>query len=205
MRLLQNQINPHFLYNTLEAIGAQALVNHDRPTADAIAAMGALFRDMASLPSQIPLKDEAHILQTYLRVMEFKYAGSFCYHVELPPELEDFKTVKFWLQPLAENFFNHGYDPASPYNLLIVRAYKDSGAVCVDVIDNGPHLSEEKLRALNGNLRLPEEAAGGGLGLRNVYGRLSMFYGENLSMRIANGEESGVVISIRIQGGEQNA
>jgi hypothetical protein len=205
MRLLQNQINPHFLYNTLEAISAQALMNRDKPTADAIAAMGALFRDMASLPSQIPMKDEVHILQTYLRVMGFKYAGSFCYHVELPPELEAFQTVKFWLQPLAENFFNHGYDPTSPYNLLIVRAYRDAGAVCVDIIDNGPHLPEERLRALNESLALPEEAAGGGIGLRNVYGRLSMFYGEGLSMRIANGEESGIVISIRVQGGGQNA
>jgi ABC-type multidrug transport system fused ATPase/permease subunit len=206
MRLLQNQINPHFLYNTLEAISAQALLNHDKPTADSIIAMGALFRDMASLPSQIPMKDEMRILQAYLRVMEFKYAGSFCYHLELPRELEDFPTVKFWLQPLAENFFNHGYDPANPYNLLIVRAYRDEGAVCVDIADNGPHLPEERLAALNENVSQPEAEAGGGLGLRNVYWRLSMFYGGDISMRIANGEESGVAINVRINaGGEKNA
>jgi sensor histidine kinase YesM len=167
--------------------------------------MGALFRDMASLPSYIPMKDEIHILQAYLRVMEFKYAGSFFYHVELPEELEGFPTVKFWLQPLAENFINHGYDPANPYNLLIVRVYRAGGAVSVDVIDNGPGLPEERVAALNENLMLPEEAADGGIGLRNVYGRLKMFYGESLSMRIANGEESGAVIKICIQGGGQNA
>jgi sensor histidine kinase YesM len=205
MRMLQSQINPHFLNNTLEAISAQALLNHDKPTSDAISALGSLFRDMLHLPSQIPLRDEVRILQTYLRVMAFKCAGTFFYQVNLAPELLEFQTVKFWMQPLAENFFSHGFDPSNPYNLLTVQAYTEGGAVCIDMFNNGRAIPQEQLRAINEGLMLPEGGATS-IGLRNVYSRLSLFYPEGLTLAVANAsanhEESGVMIRIRIQRSE---
>ncbi|MCL2811987.1 MAG: histidine kinase [Clostridia bacterium] len=208
MRMLQSQINPHFLYNTLEAISSQALLNKNRPVADAITALGSLFRQMTNLPSHISMKDEMDILRTYLRVMEIKCAGSFCYQVELEPDLEKFQTVKFWLQPLAENFFSHGYDLASPYNLLIVRCYKDNRAVCIDLLDNGQPIPEERLALIHDSLSQPEKADGG-IGLRNVHSRLNLFYGGGVSITVSNSEEGGVIVRVRIhetatKGGQQH-
>jgi hypothetical protein len=200
MRMLQSQINPHSLYNTLEIISAQAQMEHDKPASDAVAALGSMFREMTTLPSQIPMRDEVHLLKAYLRIMEYRFADIFSYHAELDPALEDFPTVKFWMQPLAENFFSHGLDRNNPYNLLIVRVYRDNGTVCVDLSNNGLPIPEERLQALNENLSLPEEPHAG-IGLRNVYDRLQLFYGGGVTLRIANGEESGVTLRIRIQRG----
>jgi len=146
------------------------------------------------------MKDEVRILKIYLRVMEFKCAGTFFYHVDLQPELLEFPTVKFWLQPLAENFFSHGFDASNPYNLLIVRCYTDEDTVCVDIFDNGSTIPEDRLRMINENLSQPE-GEDTSIGLRNVYNRLNLFYNGGLSLVIANNEEGGVIIRVRIQRG----
>ena len=200
---LQNQINPHFLYNTLEAISSQALLNNDMPTADAIAALGSLFRDIVNMPSQISLKDEMRILETYLKIMKAKNEGNFYYQINLDSGLEDFQTLKFWMQPLAENFFKHGFDQTMPYNLLIVHGYMDKSTVCVDIINNGRAIPQDRLASINEDMRRPDESDGN-IGIKNVYNRLSFFYGDSLSLTVSNNEEGGVVIRMRVEGGGVN-
>lgn len=105
MRALKHQINPHFLYNTLESIRSKALVCGDEETAEAITQLGSLYRKIVHCPDVITMKEEKDLLELYLRLMSLRFAGNFVYQLELEKDLEGVRTPGFWLQPLAENFF----------------------------------------------------------------------------------------------------
>ncbi|RPF48420.1 histidine kinase [Hydrogenoanaerobacterium saccharovorans] len=198
MRALQHQINPHFLYNTLEAIRSRALVEHDTTTADAIALLGGLFREVVRGGDIITLQEEFELLKMYLDIMELRYAGNVSYQIELEPEMYSMKTVKFWLQPLAENYFRHGFDPTSEYNLLIATGYAEEDGWRIELIDNGSGIEQDKLDEINRNLQSSTESKDSSIGLRNVYIRLKHFYGEGFSLKIRNNPESGACVSIHI-------
>lgn len=198
MKMLQRQVNPHFLYNTLEIIRSCASVNHDEQVADAIADLGAMFREVVRTEDVVTVEKELEILTRYLKIMEFKFAGSFSYLIDVPDEIRALRTVKLWLQPLCENFFVHGYDKSSEFNLLLVTGEVEPGAYVIEVADNGEAVAPEKLEELNRTFRRKEDAESSGGGLVNVYARLRYFYGERLGMTIANRPEGGVTITVRI-------
>lgn len=200
MRALQHQINPHFLYNTLEMIRSQSLQSGDIRTADAIEMLGALYRARMNKHKSIHLKEEFHYLELYLKIMQLRYGEGFLYQVELEPEVENVETLNFWLQPLAENFFSHGYDRASEFNLLIVTGHKEGDGVRIQVVDNGRGIDSQELETVRRNMYEGNDDPDADIGLRNVYMRLSYFYPEGFSMTIGNNEESGVGVSIFIPG-----
>ncbi|MEG2672820.1 MAG: histidine kinase [Ruthenibacterium sp.] len=205
MRALQNQINPHFLYNTLEAIRTQALVAQDLRTADAIALLGGLYRDVVRGERVLSVQKELDLLETYLKIMQLRYPDIFCYQFEIEPEILQMQTVKFWMQPLAENFFAHGFDRTSEYNLLLVIGSIRNGCVCIDFVDNGKGVEPQKLAQINASIMGTGEETGFSIGLRNVYSRLAFFYGENFSMQIQNNPEGGACIAIQFPKKEESS
>jgi len=201
MKALQHQINPHFLYNTLEAIRSSALVNRDISTADAIANLGALYRDIIKNENKITIGKELELLQKYLNIMEFKYPDRFYYQVDVEESLLNLSTVKFWMQPLAENFFVHGFNAVNEFNLLVVNGWETENSFMIEFVDNGTRISEQRLEEIRNTLNLHEEAPstnGHSIGLRNVYTRLRFFYGDSFSMSIDNNDEAGVKITVTI-------
>lgn len=198
MLAMQHQINPHFLYNTLEAIRAKALMEKNPLTADAIALLGDLYRDMVRKESVVFFWEEKDLLETYLQIMMLRFPDSFVYQITLDPVLLEKKTPKFWLQPLAENFFSHGFDRNSEYNILVVTGEAEKDGWRIEIIDNGSGIAKEKLAEINEKMRSGEETPGASIGLRNVYIRLSYYYGKQFSMEIKNNPEGGTCISIYI-------
>ncbi|MBB6731861.1 sensor histidine kinase [Cohnella zeiphila] len=195
MKALQHQINPHFLYNTLEVIRSFALADRSADTADAIATLGALYREIVKNENIIPIGSELALLQKYLKIMEWKYPDRFYYQLNVDEALLSLPTVKFWMQPIAENFFVHGFDPESEFNLLVVSGSEAEDRFVLEFLDNGRSISAERLAEIRRNL-LREDAASDSIGLRNVNTRLRFFYGKGFSMEIANNEEAGVKISV---------
>ena len=114
--------------------------------------------------------------------------------------MENVEALNFWLQPLAENFFSHGYDRASEFNLLIVTGHKEGDGVRIQVVDNGRGIDSQELETVRRNMYEGNDDPDADIGLRNVYMRLSYFYPEGFSMTIGNNEESGVGVSIFIPG-----
>lgn len=198
MKALQHQINPHFLYNTLEVIRSTALVNQDRDTADAIATLGTLYRDIVKKGNIISIASELELLQKYLEIMEFKYPERFYYQVNVEPALLHIPTVKFWMQPLAENFFIHGFNANHEFNLYVVNGYEAEDGYVLEFVDNGRGIPPERLRTVRSTMSNHDEPSSHSIGLRNVYTRLHFFYGSGFSIEIANNEEAGVSISVRI-------
>lgn len=196
MRALRHQINPHFLYNTLESIRARALVLKDRETAEAIEGLGRLYRTLIRCPEVIPLQKEVEVLEMYLKLMSLRFADTFVYRVDIEEEAKDVDTIAFWLQPLAENFFNHGMDQESEFNLLMLEAVKKEEGILVTMSDNGRGIMKDRLLEIRKNMVEGGDDPGADIGLRNVYMRLSYFYGEAFSMNIENRAAGGLKIDI---------
>lgn len=198
MKALQHQINPHFLYNTLEIIRSFSLMNRATDTADAIAALGALYRGIVKNENIIPIASEMALLQKYLEIMEFKYPERFYYQFNVDEALLALPTVKFWMQPLAENFFVHGFNSGNDFNLLIINGRETSDRIVLEIVDNGKWIPEERLAEIKRTLSIQQETPAESIGLHNVYTRLRFFYGKEFTMEIANNEEAGVKISVII-------
>ena len=196
MRALRHQINPHFLYNTLESIRARALVLKDRETAEAIEGLGRLYRTLIRCPEVIPLQKEVEVLEMYLKLMSLRFADTFVYRVDIEEEAKDVDTIAFWLQPLAENFFNHSMDQESEFNLLMLEAVKKEEGILVTMSDNGRGIMKDRLLEIRKNMVEGGDDPGADIGLRNVYMRLSYFYGEAFSMNIENQAAGGLKIDI---------
>lgn len=200
MRALQHQINPHFLYNTLETLRSKALTQGDGNMADAIAMLGTLYRARMHKKDCISLKEEFDLLEMYLKIMALRFGDNFVYQVELDHEIADIPTVNFWLQPLAENFFTHGFDRESMYNLLIVNGHAQEGGARIEIIDNGTGVRPELLDETRRNMYEGNDDPEADIGLRNVYMRLKFFYREGFTMDVGNNAEGGFCISIFIPG-----
>lgn len=197
MIALQHQINPHFLYNTLEIIRSAAIRGND--VGSAIASLGKMYRNMVSDKLEITMEEEMALLNSYLEIMEFRNKGNFCYQTEMEDSVKAVSTVKFWMQPIAENFFLHGYHRDSAFNLFVLSAYEDETVYRIELVNNGTKIADEKLHALRQVMQGDSNAqTGESVGLKNVYARLRYYYGSRLKMEIENNEEAGITIRVNI-------
>ena len=175
---------------------SKALVHNDRDMAEAIAILGALYRARMHRTDRITLQEEFGFLEMYLKIMELRFGGHFVYQVELEPAMGEIPTINFWLQPLAENFFTHGYVRESEYNLLIVNGHGEGEGVRIDILDNGTGAEPGRLEEIRRNMMEGNDDPGADIGLRNVYMRMQYFYGDNFRMDIGNNQEGGFHISV---------
>lgn len=199
MKALLYQINPHFLYNTLEIIRAQASIQRDEGVADALFDLGSMYRLLVKLGNVITLKQELSLLTHYLNIMEIGHKDNFYYEVDVDEGLMELETVKFWLQPLAENYFVHGYDSEREWNLFMVQGRREADGIRLRVSDNGKGMGEEALQELNRELDQQKEAPKSHIGLKNVCMRLRYFYRGNISIKVCANEPRGFQIDILIK------
>lgn len=201
MAALQNQINPHFLYNTLEIIRCRALINRDEEVSTAIENLGSLYRDIVKGEEKISIGQELAILTHYLDLMKFRYPDHFTYQIDVPEEVCAIKTVKCWMQPIVENFFKHGFDRTSEFNLLMIEGETDASGYLLHFTNNGTPIEESvlaEIRSWLSGIVPAQENMSERLGLKNVYQRLRLLYGPLFSMQIENREEGGILISVHI-------
>ncbi|HHU78330.1 MAG TPA: histidine kinase [Clostridiales bacterium] len=196
--LLQNRLNPHFLYNTLETIRARALLNYDNEVANAVSHLGGLYRDLLKFDSVITFSDEIKLTRRYLDLMSFIHGKKFFYTIDVDDEIMDAYTIKFWIQLLVENFFVHGFDRSSDTNVLVVRGFRSpEGRIVIEVCDNGLGMDEKELKRINQGLSTDINEKSG---LNNVYKRLKIFYGpDGVSMSVENNQIAGVTVTIELK------
>lgn len=198
MRALIYQINPHFLYNTLEVIRAGALKNGDEQTAQQLVSLAKIYRTLVKEDSVITLRKELELLRAYLELMECRYCDVFSYQIDVEESLMELKTVKFWMQPLVENFLVHGMDINSEFNLLIVRGREYEDRYVLSIIDNGKEIAEDWLTQINNCIASGEDSpAKEGIGILNVSKRLRSFYG-NIGFELKRSEQKGLTVDVTI-------
>ncbi len=204
MDMLAAQLNPHFLYNTLERIRMRALTEHAPDVAEATAGLGLLYRNIVKTEPVISMKQELEITRQYLDLMTFLYGDEFMYYFDVDPELEEVMTPKIWMQPIVENFFKHNFRQDDQIKVIVVELKTIPDGYEFRFFDNIGFMEPEQLEQINRDLEEDGSRQGQGIGLYNVLHRLRLFYAGQLHMTMENNDPEGICIRIVYQKGESD-
>lgn len=206
MRALQAQINPHFMYNTLEFLRMYAVMQSQDELADIIYEFSSLLRNNISDERETTLKQELEFCRKYSYLCMVRYPKSIAYGFKIEPELEEMRIPKFTLQPLVENYFAHGVDHRRTDNVISIKALKGQGFVEILVEDNGRGMPAEKLASLQEKLAqrsFEHEVSYSGerqsIGIVNVHERFVLYFGDRYQISVESAEQEGVRYHITIQ------
>ncbi|KAA0687433.1 sensor histidine kinase [Enterococcus faecium] len=201
MRALQAQINPHFLYNTLEYIRMYAISEGSEELADVVYAFSALLRNNTNQEKTITLKEELDFCEKYVYLYQMRYPNRVAYHFMIDPDLEKIEVPKFVIQPLVENYFKHGIDFTRFDNALSVKVLQEDKRVRIIVKDNGRGMTEKRLKQVEEKLSHPKVELHKSIGLQNVNERLRANFGSSYYMSLENNETGGLTVSITFKEG----
>lgn len=182
IKALQNQINPHFLYNTLDSIVNLSENQQNEDVVEAIIALSKFFRmSISNNQNIVPLRDEIEHVRNYGLIQKIRYKRSFDLHIDVDSTLFDVPVLKFCLQPLVENAIMHGLHP-DMFTLIRISASLNEQSISLIVFNEGYGLSESKIDEIMTTLRqdLPTQS----VGLKNVYQRMKLYYGPEAHLRI---------------------
>ncbi len=196
LKALQNQINPHFLYNTLDSIIWLIENQKNREAGEMVVALARLFRIGISGDREvIPVRDELEHVRNYLLIQSIRYADAFDYAFDVDPEALDVLTMKLILQPIVENSIYHGLKSKVDKGSILIRAYVADGFLILSVADNGYGMRKETIDALVRTFRDGE--ASDSVGLKNIYQRVSIYYGGKAEMLVESNLDEGTTITIK--------
>lgn len=195
LKSLQNQINPHFLYNTLDSIVWLAENNENEKVVEMTVALARLFRISISRGNFIiPVKDELDHAKCYLIIQSIRYVNAFDYTFEIDDSILKIRTMKLILQPLIENAIYHGLRNRVDRGLIIVKAYQDDENIIFEVSDNGYGIRPQKIEELYNTFKNPD--LNDGVGIKNVYQRLMIYFNGHANLQINSELDEGTTIKI---------
>ena len=195
---LQSQINPHFLYNTLEAVRMKAVSMGASNVGEMVYILAALFRNSIKGGTFISIAAELEHCNLYLELFRIRYGAQLTFAIDVPEEIKSFAIVKFTLQPIIENYVFHGIRRNADDNIVTLRGAFDGRDILFTICDNGKGISPEKLESLKTMLSQNEHNPIGTIGLPNVNERLRIIYGEGYGLNISSEENVGTTVEIKI-------
>ena len=204
--VMQYQINPHFLYNTLNVIGIMGAERDCQEIERSCFLLAKLLRySLQDYRDSATIEEEFESLQSYLNLMKLRFEHKIQYAVDLDPELRGLRLPRLTLQPLVENVFEHAFGEHHKTVCVCVRAVCCAGGWSILIRDNGQGIAPEECERLNGYMeqlrKKKAPAAGvdiaGGIGVKNTLWRLNAFFEGNFDCRIANSEAGGFEIELR--------
>ena len=200
LKFLQSQVNPHFLYNTLDSIYWVAVENNADEIGDVVLDLSRYFRLSLSRGKEfVTIRETVEHLEYYLRIQQFRHTGKFEVRWDVDPGLESFRIMKLMLQPIVENAIVHGMERTAETGQLFITIREYGDVVRFRVEDTGAGMEAEALRELLHEIRRQEGPSEATYGLRNLYQRLKLLYGEDMFFGIGSlpGKGMRVTISIR--------
>lgn len=204
MVAFQSQINPHFLYNTLESIRMKAIADGNKEIGKMLYNLAFLFRNMIKGKSKISLAQEIGYIKMYLQLFKFRYNDKFDYSINIQHDIEENEIIKFTIQPVIENFLVHGINLDVDDNLITINAKKVNNVIKITIQDNGTGINDEKIELINKNIKSHKDI--NSIGLVNVNERIKYQYGDEFGLFVENCETKGtkVTITIPIKGVEND-
>ncbi|MFC0212310.1 sensor histidine kinase [Paenibacillus chartarius] len=202
MRALQSQINPHFIYNTLETIRMMAELNDDEQVAAMTYNLGQMLRYSLTRGNETgTVQSELEHLEHYLYLQNMRFNDKFALKMDVPPELLRTPMLKLVLQPIVENSIYHGYEKYGGSGEIGVSAYQLGTDIFFILSDDGVGMSKELVDKLNDRFDkiIYEQGTGRGIGLQNVNERIKLHYGKEYGLRVEShfGKGTKVIMKIR--------
>ncbi|WP_227013791.1 sensor histidine kinase [Paenibacillus psychroresistens] len=188
LKLIKMQINPHFLYNTLETISALSVSDAGKESIPQITQLMAKIFRFSITPGgdYVPMETEIEFANAYLQLQKFRFKERLSWKIDLPDEFKRVKIPKLILQPIIENAVIHGIRHSSIKGMIILRVYDMDYDLMIEVEDNGPGFDNEG------------QSGGLGTGLHNVDSRIRLLYGETYGISILKSDENGTVVLLRM-------
>ena len=203
LRILQAQINPHFLYNTLDMLHWMAYDHNDEDMLQLISTLSSFYRISLSRGDEfIPLPRELDHVRYYLEIQKMRFADQFDFTIEASPETQSLLMLKLLLQPLADNAVAHGIKPCPHPCTLSIQARRRGADVEIKVIDNGVGMDCETLGQLRRAFDTGKSSLG--FGLVNVHQRIRLTYGKDYGLTLDSTSEQGTVVTVRIPAIEED-
>lgn len=197
MLALQSQINPHFLYNTLESIRMKAICNGDKEIGKMLYTLSFLFRKQLKEKNIISIENELDYCRKYIEIFKFRYYDSFQFFIECDEEVKQMQIIKFALQPLVENYFIHGIRLEDEDNILKIIVSKEDNDIIIKIIDNGKGIDDVKLCLLNENIK-NRKYEGDSIGIINVHERIILEYGKAYGVRLFKTKDKENIVMVKI-------
>ncbi|SFF20608.1 two-component system, sensor histidine kinase YesM [Paenibacillus algorifonticola] len=184
IKALQGQINPHFLYNTLNTIRWMAIIQKADGIKEVVDALGRLLKNTFRQPtSMITLGEEIVMIKDYIFIQQTRYRDKFQVNYEVEERFYAAECVKFILQPIVENAIFHGIEPKEGPGVITIKVCAEDSLLQITVEDNGVGMSDEQISETM-KFRHPNRENSNGIGVQNVHNRIQMIYGEKFGLHI---------------------
>lgn len=204
LRTLVNQINPHFLYNTLESIRGQALISNALIVADMTETLSQFFRYcITQKGTVVSIEEEVKNITMYLKIINFRMAGRFDFQTIIEDsEVLEREIPKLTIQPIIENAIQHGLYNEKSGGVISLRIKRNDGCIQIYVHDNGIGIPQERLDQLNQEILCPHEKGKkqktSGIALSNINQRIRLLYGEIYGVCVYSTEGVGTTVMVSI-------
>jgi len=199
LNALQSQINPHFLFNTLESIRIRSLMKNETETADIVKSLSKTFRRMLVWGNDlITIRSEMEYIMDYLQIQKYRFSEKLNYEIYVPDEVYEYKISKMAIQPFIENSCVHGIEGKVGNGLIALTIKKAGDKLEILIEDNGCGIPPEKLGDIRNNLLQTGDLKGANIGIRNVCNRLRLFYGNEFEFNIESVQDEGTQVYIKI-------
>ena len=202
---LKTQIEPHYLYNTLDVIRMTAITKDDKETAEMIDGLsGQLKYLIGGARDMVTLQAELDSVRNYFKIIKIRYENRFSLEVEVPEELLELKVPQLILQPVVENAVKHGLKPKEEgEGVVAIQGMKSEDRLEITVMDNGIGMTEEKMAYVQKLLDSQDtvkhaKSKSASIGLKNVYDRIKLIFGDTYSMEISSFEGIGTIVKYKL-------
>lgn len=199
LQMLQSQINPHFIYNTLESISMMATIHDDEATSEMAFNLGSILRyGINKTKEEVTIREELDNLEKYISLQEIRFHSVYTITINVSPNLYNIYIIKLILQPVVENAIYHGMKEIRSGGKIIVTGYKTDNKVLVfEVEDNGKGMTESLTRDLNDYIN-DKNNLFNSIGLRNVNKRIKIKYGDEYGLEIQSKTNTSTKVIIRL-------
>ncbi|MCR5420836.1 MAG: histidine kinase [Lachnospiraceae bacterium] len=192
----RNQINPHFLYNTLSCMRDMALINDQNDIAEMAMSLSDIFRYAVKASNIVTVQDEVSYIAKYALIIEYRFMGKIKITTDVDNDVLDKPIIRFFLQPLVENSVFHGLERKMGPGFVCVRITSSGERLNITIEDDGCGMDEETLVGLKDQIINPRE--NGGIGLSNIVQRLHLFYNDDYTFDIDSVIDKGTVIRLSL-------
>jgi len=196
---LQAQINPHFLYNTLDIIVWQIENEKQSEAVHTVTALARFFRlSLGKGKNIVTVRDEIDHVKNYLMIQHMRFKNKFDYEFDIAEDVLELPSLKLMLQPLVENAIYHGMEFMDGDGLIMVKAWREEDELYLSVADNGLGMTEDKVEMILTGKSTSGNGRGSGIGVKNVNERIKLYFGEAYGLTIDSEPDEGTTVIIHL-------